>query len=79
MVYVEKMAHLIECRQYVERIVDKTKYNYYINRLQLCSYERGKWKKLLSNWVSGDTVFGTLHTSTQTPVHFALGIRKGSE
>jgi len=59
--HLETMAYSLikQCRQYAEIIFDNTTYDAYINRLQLCYFERGRWRMLDSATSSTASVFGS--------------------
>jgi len=69
--HLDIMAHSLtdQCRQYRECIFDNVNYDAYINRLQLCYFERGRWRRLTPITSSDVTSDATLFGSLPIPVH----------
>lgn len=64
-----------QCRQYAECIFDETEYAMYMNRLQLCYLDRGRWRRFRQGIPSTASVFGSVRIRTQ----IANGVRKPPE
>ena len=74
--HIEKMRQglINQCQQYAEIIFDKRTYGAYVNRLQLCYFERGRWRMIGSAASSTLSLFG----SEPLPVQGASGKGKAS-
>jgi len=69
--HIENMAHSLmdQCREYRKCIFDNINFDVYINRLQLCYFERGRWRRLTPITSYDAFSEASLFGSVPLPVH----------